>query len=87
MLCIDECRSLAFLLDFSNSMKRDRRLTGRFWSIDLYYPAFGIPASQNQIQNVGSAVEGVHHPDICIVSHPHDGSFTELLLDAFESFL
>ncbi len=82
MFGVDEGGDAAGLLNFSNGMKRQRRLTTRLRAVDLDYATAGIPADPEGNIDTRRATREVRDLMIDgIVGHRDDRTFPELLFD------
>ena len=87
MLSINESCRFASLLDFSDRVESNRRLTWRFRTINLNHSPLRIPPPENQIKDIGSTVCGIYQSNICIISHSHHSPLSELLFNVHKCLL
>ena len=89
---VDEGRLASCLLCFGDDMQRQRCLTGRFRSVNLYNSAFWHAADAGRdIQTDGTAGNRVDIHLRAFITELHNGTLAELLLDlchrSFQCFI
>ena len=82
MLGIDETRDSASFLNLSHHMKGNRRLTGRFRSVDLHDASFGNTAlSERNVKAQRSGGNSLHVHIRTVLAKTHDRALAVLLLN------
>ncbi|MFB0492244.1 hypothetical protein ABIE45_004830 [Methylobacterium sp. OAE515] len=82
VLGIHEGADTALLLGFGDRMKRQRRLAGRFGTVDLDYTAAGQTAdAEGDVEPERTGGDGLDLLHLVVLAEPHDRALAEGTLD------